>query len=71
MDRINKETFLYVIPQPGESLLIFCKVEELGYDKVYMEIVLKSEEVFGGRTYDEWRSVSMGSGCVSADWLNV
>ncbi len=37
----------------------------------HVELTLPPGEVFGGRSYDEWRTVAEGAGSVSADWLSV
>lgn len=56
---------------PNNSIFIWSIYD--GGDGIPDELALflKVGETFGGRTYEEWFSVAIGTGAVDPDWLDV
>lgn len=56
---------------PDNSILIRAVYESREQEPSEFELKLKVCEEFGGRTFEEWFEVAVGSGRVDADWLDV
>lgn len=54
-----------------DSIFIMAICEDGDGKACEVEVSLLPGEKFGGRTYDEWRKVAIGPGCIDADWLDV
>lgn len=56
---------------PDGSIFIMTICEDGDGKPCEVDTILSAGEMFGGRTYDEWRKVAIGPGCIDADWLDV
>jgi hypothetical protein len=71
MKQIQSIPTLIVKLLSDSNVLILSVFEDTGHEVGELEVTLTAGDVFGGRSYEEWRAVAVGSGSVLADWLKV